>query len=246
MSSLFVLIVICKNDLSASYFTYKDAYWTVLYEKPYSRMLCYLAGVVTGCAYFSFKHERNLGLGEIDNEDEDPAANLIGQERETNKLHALFLKIQKSSWAALLAIGGGMTVSQLLVFLWARINSSPKDVHLGLSLFFLMVSRPVFCCTTALALMPFILRAPILAFFSNFLCHNFWFMFARLSYGAYLSSQVFMMFRVFNSERGIWACEIDAFLYYLAYLSLAFLFSFVVTLLVEMPVVNTFKVFILD
>ena len=188
ISSLFVLVVVCKNDLSASYFTYKDAYWTLLYEKPYSRMLCYLTGVVTGCAYYSYKHDRNQGLGESEEEDEDPIARLIGEEtREKNKLHTLFRKIQTSSWAAILAIGGGWTASQLLVILWAKINSSPKDVHFGLSLFFLMVSRPVFCCSMALAFMPYVLRAPILTFFTNFLTHSFWFMFARLSYGAYLS-----------------------------------------------------------
>ena len=54
-----------------------------------------------------------------------------------------------------------------------------------------------------------------------------------------------MMFRVFNSERGIWACEIDAFLYYMAYLALAFLFSFFVTLTIEMPIINCYKIFIL-
>jgi hypothetical protein len=58
LSSLIVLIVILKNDISASYFTYKDAYWTVLYEKPYARMMCYLVGVASGCTYYSFKHEK--------------------------------------------------------------------------------------------------------------------------------------------------------------------------------------------
>jgi peptidoglycan/LPS O-acetylase OafA/YrhL len=53
-----------------------------------------------------------------------------------------------------------------------------------------------------------------------------------------------MMFRVFNSERGIWACEIDAFMFYLAYLSLSFLFSFVFTLVFEKPVINLYKCFI--
>jgi hypothetical protein len=54
-----------------------------------------------------------------------------------------------------------------------------------------------------------------------------------------------MAFRVFNSERGIWACEIDAFLYFLAYLTLSFMFSFLVTVLIEMPVVNAYKIFVL-
>jgi len=50
--------VIYKNDLSASYFTYKDEYWTVFYEKPYARIPAYLIGVAWGCSYFTYKHEQ--------------------------------------------------------------------------------------------------------------------------------------------------------------------------------------------
>lgn len=51
------LSIIINNDLSASYFTYKDEYWTLFYEKPYARLPCYLVGVVWGCSYFSYKYE---------------------------------------------------------------------------------------------------------------------------------------------------------------------------------------------
>lgn len=165
--------------------------------------------------------------------------------QETNILRDLFRRLKSSSKAAVLAIVGGLVTMQLLVYLLARINSSPQDVHLALSLFFLMFQRPVFCCAIALAIMPFVLRNSLVMPISNLLSHNFWFMFARLTYGAYLSNQIFMMFRVFNSERGIWACEIDAFLYFLAYFTLSFVFSFIVTLMVEMPVVNAYKIFVL-
>ena len=57
LASLTSLIVIIKNDLSASYFTYKDEYWTVFYEKPWSRMPAYLIGMIMGCTYYSYKHE---------------------------------------------------------------------------------------------------------------------------------------------------------------------------------------------
>jgi hypothetical protein len=49
--------VILKNDLSVSYFTYKDEYWTVYYIKPYSRIPAFLVGMLAGCSYYSFKHE---------------------------------------------------------------------------------------------------------------------------------------------------------------------------------------------
>lgn len=50
-------IVILKNDFSASFFTYKDTYWTKYYEKPWARLPAYLMGLICGCSYYSFKHE---------------------------------------------------------------------------------------------------------------------------------------------------------------------------------------------
>ena len=51
------LIVIFQNDLSASYLTYQDEYWTIYHYKPYTRIHGYLIGLWLGCEYFSFKHE---------------------------------------------------------------------------------------------------------------------------------------------------------------------------------------------
>ena len=57
LSIMFQVGVILKNDLSVSYFTYKDEYWTVYYIKPYSRIPAFLVGMLAGCSYYSFKHE---------------------------------------------------------------------------------------------------------------------------------------------------------------------------------------------
>ena len=46
-------------------------------------------------------------------------------------------------------------------------------------------------------------------------------------------------------ERGMWACEIDAFFLFMAYLSFAYLFSFVITVMVEMPCHNLYQTFIM-
>jgi hypothetical protein len=56
-SALLSSIVIVKNEFSASYFTYKDTYWTVFYEKPWARLPAYLVGIICGCSYYSYKHE---------------------------------------------------------------------------------------------------------------------------------------------------------------------------------------------
>lgn len=45
------------NDLSVSYFTYDDEYFTIYYVKPYARIPAFLLGVYAGCLYFSYKRE---------------------------------------------------------------------------------------------------------------------------------------------------------------------------------------------
>lgn len=61
---------------------------------------------------------------------------------------------------------------------------------------------------------------------SNFLSHDFFVPFSRLSYGAYLSMGIFMQYRIYNSENGYWGCGFDAFLYFLAFLAFSYMFSF--------------------
>ena len=43
----------------------------------------------------------------------------------------------------------------------------------------------------------------------------------------------------------MWADELDAFFLYMAYLSFAFLFSFIITIIIEMPCHNLYDSFIL-
>ena len=69
----------------------------------------------------------------------------------------------------------------------------------------------------------------------RFLSHDFWVPFSRLSYGAYLSHGMFMAFRVYNAARGQWGCAFDAILFYLAFLTFSFFFSFLTAMLVEFP-----------
>lgn len=54
---LIQMIIILVNDLSVSYFTYNDEYWTIYYVKPYSRLPVFLIGVICGCSYYSLNYE---------------------------------------------------------------------------------------------------------------------------------------------------------------------------------------------
>ena len=53
-----------------------------------------------------------------------------------------------------------------------------------------------------------------------------------------------MLFRAYNTEKGVFACEFDAFLFFFAYLTFAFVFSLLITVLVEMPCLKLIESFI--
>jgi peptidoglycan/LPS O-acetylase OafA/YrhL len=54
-----------------------------------------------------------------------------------------------------------------------------------------------------------------------------------------------MLFRSYNNAKGIWACELDSFFFFLAYLTFAFVFSFLSTVLIESPCHNLWREFVL-
>jgi hypothetical protein len=47
------IIMIAANDLSASYFSYKDEYFSIYYVKPYARLPAFLIGVLFGFMHYS-------------------------------------------------------------------------------------------------------------------------------------------------------------------------------------------------
>ena len=54
-----------------------------------------------------------------------------------------------------------------------------------------------------------------------------------------------MLYRGYNTEKGVWASESDAFLFFFAYLTFAFIFSLIMTLIIEIPCRRVYSEFIL-
>ena len=86
MCFLIQLIVICSSDLSASYRTHNDEYWTNYYYKPYTRLHGYLIGVVLGCEYFSYKYENKNQAGADDTSEEGVSTKF----KLSAKIHSFF------------------------------------------------------------------------------------------------------------------------------------------------------------
>ena len=207
--------VILANSLSVSYFTYKDEYWTVYYVKPYSRLPVFLVSVIAGSNYYSFKKE------------EDAADNL--------RIPKILQALQHSPSRAVMSNLVGSFLMMLMCMLMQVINNSPNDVAEFSNLLYLLVHRPAFIAGFTMFLLPILVAPPKTPCrpLRELLAHSFWVPFSRLSYGACLSHGIWMQFRDFNAERGTWGCGLDAFLFFLAYLTFSYLFSFLTALVWE-------------
>jgi hypothetical protein len=205
--------VILANTLSVSYFTYQDEYWTIYYVKPYSRLPVFLIGVLAACTYYSYTREHP----------------------ETMRLATYLSKMKESNLMTVLWLVVGWTLIILMVILMQVINNSPNNVPEFWNMLYLMVSRPLFIMGFSLVIMPVILGTKVCTPATAFLSHDFWTPFSRLTYGAFLSHGVFMVFKGYNTERGQWGCAFDAFLFFLAYITFSYIFSLATGLIIEMP-----------
>lgn len=215
-------------------------------------MPAYLIGIVFGCSYFTFKHEQGFRAGIPRNHgirselEEDPAVVYGERDPEPNMLIAIFEKLKERPYISMTAIVLGWSFKGLLVMFLSIINNLGYDVPLPINMMYLLFQRPLFVTGIAFSVMPFILNIPYFRPMTQFLSASFWFPLSRLTYGAYLSHCVFVLFQQYNAERGTWLCNFDTFLLFFAYLTFAFCFSFLATTIVEMPCHKLYKDFALD
>lgn len=115
------------------------------------------------------------------------------------------------------------------------------------NMMYLLIHRPLFIAGFTMVVFPILVanRGTPLRLMKEFLSHSFWTPFSRLTYGALLSHGIWMQFREFNNERGTWASGLDAFLFFLAYLTFSLLFSFVTALIWEQPIASMWEDFVL-
>ena len=131
----------------------------------------------------------------------------------------------------------------ILVYILRHINNNPGHLPEFFNWMYLTNARTIYTVSSAFVIMSFIVNNTLTEPISQLLGNSFWYPFSRLTYGAYLSHSTFMLFRNYNSERGIWGSQFDAVLYFFAYLTLAFVFSLIITLLVETPCLRLYKEF---
>jgi hypothetical protein len=101
------------------------------------------------------------------------------------------------------------------------------------NIIFLVLSRPIYTFGSAILIYPSLLGISALSYAYS---HEFLVPFSRLTYGAFLFHGVFMLFRSFDVERGQWGSFLDAILFFMAYMFIAYVFSFITFLLIESPI----------
>lgn len=126
------------------------------------------------------------------------------------------------------------------------INNSPNGVPEFYNMLYLLVHRPLFIAGFTMVIFPTLIadKSSPCRPGRDFLSHAFWVPFSRLTYGALISHGIWMQFREFNTERGTWGSGLDAFLFFLAYLTFSFLFSFVTAMIWEQPVATLWFEFV--
>ncbi len=141
----------------------------------------------------------------------------------------------------------GFFIMFLMCALLQKINNLPNNVPEFFNMLYLLVHRPLFISGFTMVVFPILVaesKASPSRPLRDFLSHAFWVPFSRLTYGALLSHGIWMQFREFNTERGTWGSGLDAFLFFLAYLTFSFLFSFIFAMIWEQPVATCWYEFV--
>ena len=156
-----------------------------------------------------------------------------------------FLKdLKENKNSAILCIVLGFAIQFLILIFDHIINNHPNGVPLAVNLLYLITSRPAYIIGFSLISMPILIGNPITQPLHSLLSHRYWAPHARLIFGVYLSNDIFMQYRIFNLEDGIWAESWDTFLLFAAFLLGSFIFSFITYIFIEAPFANLLTEFL--
>ena len=129
----------------------------------------------------------------------------------------------------------GILLQQMILQFHKKINNNPADTPFGLNLIFLLIARPTFVVGFALFIMPIVLGNPFTRPLKRILAHEYWLYQSRLVFGVFLCNTVYMQYYVFNLEHGLWLQKFDSILLCFSFLTISFIFSFCLYLVIDGP-----------
>jgi len=220
MLSIFCLIIqsisIFQNSFSASYLTYNDEYWTIYFKKPFCHFHSYNMGVLLGCSYFKYKYQ---------------------EYKKGSRIHSMLESMKQQNMTGGLCVVLGILIQFIILIINSAVNNHP-DIGVVGSMFYLLLSRPIYIVGFSLMVMPLILQNKVCKPIINILAHKQWIPYARLTYGVFLCNTIFMQYRIFNLQHGDWAQRFVIDMYFCAFFAISFLFSFATYIFVEAPLAN--------
>lgn len=107
----------------------------------------------------------------------------------------------------------------------------------------MILSRPIFVFAFILCIFPILLGRGKIA--RDIMGFDWWTPLARISFGAYLLHPTYQLFDAFNRPRATWSSINNNVTMWFAWLVIAFLTSFLFTIVVETPCANLEKVFLM-
>jgi hypothetical protein len=128
-------VQIVMNDFSPSYLTFDDEYWTLYFKKPFCHFHGFAIGMFFGCSYFTYK---------------------VQSFSEGSKIAKFFEGLKNNNMNAYTTFTLGVLVQLIILVLNKMIQNNPNQGMI-LTLLWLLLSRPLYCCGFSLIVMPLII-----------------------------------------------------------------------------------------
>jgi hypothetical protein len=137
----------------------------------------------------------------------------------------------------------GFMLKLMMILFHRWININPYSLGEGWSIVYLLFCRPVYIIGTSLILLPIVIQNNSTKPLRKFLAHSYWVPQSRLCYGVFLCNSMFMQYRIYDMERGLWVQIFDTNLLYFAIFTYSICFSLITYLFVEGPMAKLISVF---
>jgi peptidoglycan/LPS O-acetylase OafA/YrhL len=204
--------------LSLSFLDYTADYQNLYYRRPYNRIPTYLMGMLGAHIFMTYK------------------AN------EPGIITSLSDKICESRVLRIILYTVGLTGMFLIIHVMYFLNEYHTTTPTFIKTIYLVFSRPLFTLSLFILIYPamigrgsalkIILGSPLFSPMS------------KMTYGAYLIHECIILFYSYNSQKAFYLSYLQCLLYFWGYFTLGYVFSFLLGLLVEAPMIGVEREFL--
>ena len=100
-----------------------------------------------------------------------------------------------------MCLGALMQILMVLFHRW--INMNPYTISEGWSIIYLLFCRPIYITGLSFIFLPILVKNASTNPLRKLLGHEYWIPQARLCYGVFLCNSMFMQYRIYESQHGL-------------------------------------------